>query len=251
MNATVIVVMSLLFACGRAVETAEVGTAPELRAARQIIAYVVAPDPNAASLLADSFRGSSPARETLARHYRSHGFGTMARLFGAHEHGAALNSWGCPDAGDATIDREARDVADLRNAGHNDLAARNALASLERHPGSCQLQVEWAKAVLLQDLQTKSTDTVVLEQAIRTLVTGAAEVVVVPDDSIGPAQTLHDVSRVFRARGDFIDALRCLDLAQQSLDEEVKQAPPLLKVALQKLQTRIAQDAAALRAHVR
>lgn len=216
-----------------------------------IVPFAIVSDPEATELLRKRLHNNVPtAVPALATHYAINGYRSMAALFADGGFGNTTTTggervmWGCPDPGTEFASSETTAIVSLRGNGRFGEAATRAESALEKEPGSCQLQVEWAASVLMQELSTKAVPTNDLERAIRILVTGACEVVLTPMDSIGPGQTLRDVAVIFRLHHDDDDALRCLDLARNRVDDQLHENPPLLiKAALEKLRGKIVHDA--------
>ena len=196
--------------------------------------FVVEDDPAAVRMLEERLR--TAAADGLSEHYDHAGYATMAELYG----GAVSESprpspsvrWQCPlsDDQDTGIQDRVEQIAAIRQAGNYAQAMAAAREALRLHPDSCELRVEWAAATLMAALVNRSSVPMAdQERAVRTLVTAAAEVVMVPEGYIGGGQVLRDVAWYFMATGDTSARHAALLIARRMLvsDQAATQVPEL------------------------
>jgi hypothetical protein len=206
--------------------------------------FIIEHDETATRLLQRRMRTGEVA--ALSDHYAAAGYATLAELFSAsvppRKETAPAVRWQCPlsDVENANITKVAQHLAEIRQSGEYLQAIAEAAQAIDRQPPSCQLRVEWAAAVLIAEIANRQAVTLSdQERAVRTLVTSAAEVAMVPEGYVGRGQVLRDVSWFFKATGDRAARRGALLIARRLIiADEAGTSVPALKAA----HTRLLQD---------
>ena len=175
--------------------------------------FVADVDPEAAVML-----GNVAMREQLSQRYAASGYVALAWIMAENVPPAIgyTVSWLCSmDDISGPSNSALEEVKRERSRGNLERALTLAQAGIVKNPESCQMKMEWAISILMRwqtDASAVSRED--QERAVRILITGAAEIGVLPSDYSSGAAMVRDVARYFKQAGDTASYRRALLLAE-------------------------------------